>query len=159
MLEQYLMHLLTQSGRFGSWSSWSWGRIGSWGMERPKTDEYFSGTSCGQRHHLAAVPGWTWQFSLLQVLQAHVTRLGCCCCCWGPGIGEIILLWHRIPTGKHHSCEPVGLDLPCWWMLWEPGLVQWKLFGRITSTPLPGFGVGFPGCSYQSLPRCWLWDV
>lgn len=96
--EQYITYLLTQSDRSGSWSSWWQGRIGSWGMERPQMDECLSGTSVWQRLHSAVVPGWSWQFSPLREHQEHVSRMGCCC--WGPRIGEIILVGTEFTPGN-----------------------------------------------------------
>ena len=105
-MEQYITYLLTQCGMFGSWSPWSWGRKGSCWMEMPKTDEGLSGTSCWQRHRSAVEPGWSWQFSTLQEPQERVTRMGCFC--WGPKIGTIMSVWHRIHTGECHFFQNCG---------------------------------------------------
>lgn len=149
--------LLTQSGMYGSWSSWSSGRIGSWWMERPKTGGSLCGTTCWQRNCFAVVCRWSWRFSVLQEPQVHVTRMGSCC--FGPGIGQITLVWHRIPMGKYQLCEIAGLHLPWWRISQEPGLVQERLFGRKASTPLPGMSCGFAGSSSTLWPSCWWWDV
>ena len=114
-MEQYVMYLLTQCGTFGSWSSWSWGRVGSWWMERPKTDEGLSGTSCWQRHHSAVVPGWSWQFSPLQEPQEHVTRMSCCC--WGPRIGKIILFDTEFAQGN-------AVVVKLWFWIYRGG--EWR---------------------------------